>query len=140
MPCSSEASPLRKTHFAHALVLPHTPQHSPQLPTRFVPTFAYRQLQSLTGSGHVFVGVGGVGGGGAGGPGGGGGGPGGSPAQWIRPLGPSSLESQATVVPLKKLREYVPSVALRTIGPFGVPSGFAKSGSQPARRTQNARC
>ena len=126
----AEASPLRKTHFAHAPLLLHTAQHSPQLSTCFVPTFACGQLQSLAGSGHVFVGGSGAGGSGGGGGAGGGDGPGGSPAQWIRPFGPSSLGSQVTVVPLRKLREYVPSAA-RTIGPFGVPSGFAKFGSQP---------
>jgi hypothetical protein len=74
---------LWKTHFAHLLVLLHAPQHSLQLPTLFIPTFACGQLQSLAASGHVFVGGSGVGAGGdgPGGGDGGGDGPGGSPAQ-----------------------------------------------------------
>jgi hypothetical protein len=133
---AAEASPLWKTHLAHALLLLHTSQHSLQLSTRLDPTFACGQLQSLAGCGHVFVGgSGGGGGGGGGGNGGGGGGdgPGGSPAQWMRPFGPSSLGSQLTVVPLAKLREYVPSVELRAIGPVGVPRGFPNAGSQPSQ-------
>ena len=97
---SSSASLLWKTHFAHALVLPHAAQHSLQLPTLFTPTFACCQPQSLVGSGHIFVGASG---GGAGGDGGGAG-PGGSPAQWIFPLLPSSRGSHVTVVPLRKPR------------------------------------